>query len=131
MYDGGKVIIGLLIFLIVATFPIWYNFAGGKADYRPQLEQAVKGEQCVRSTEYMREQHMDLLDEWRDQVVREGDRYETGEDGIKYERSLTHTCLDCHPNKDKFCDECHNYLSVEPYCWACHIVPKEVQYGVR
>jgi hypothetical protein len=35
------------------------------------------------------------------------------------------TCLECHSNKTKFCDQCHNYLDVQPYCWDCHLVPKE------
>jgi hypothetical protein len=39
--------------------------------------------------------------------------------------SLTNTCLDCHPNKDTFCDRCHNYMAVSPYCWDCHIVPEQ------
>jgi hypothetical protein len=40
--------------------------------------------------------------------------------------SLSNTCLDCHSNKAEFCDRCHNYASVSPYCWDCHIDnPKE------
>ncbi len=38
--------------------------------------------------------------------------------------SLTLTCLECHSNKDKFCDRCHDYLRVSPGCWDCHNVPK-------
>ena len=38
-------------------------------------------------------------------------------------KSLTLECLSCHSNKDKFCDECHEYLKVKPYCWDCHIIP--------
>jgi len=33
--------------------------------------------------------------------------------------------MDCHNNKTKFCDQCHNYAGVSPYCWECHIEPKE------
>jgi hypothetical protein len=33
--------------------------------------------------------------------------------------------MDCHSDKTKFCDQCHNYLSVNPYCWDCHIAPEE------
>ena len=95
---------------------------------------------------------MQLLDEWRDSVVRDGDRYydtskgtwhmrllgdvqdafaDAGERHYKtsekkiYYKSLQVTCLDCHSNKSKFCDECHNYMGVTPFCWECHIEPKE------
>ena len=37
--------------------------------------------------------------------------------------SLTNTCLGCHSNKAQFCDQCHNYLEVTPYCWDCHVDP--------
>ena len=40
-------------------------------------------------------------------------------------KSLTNTCIRCHSNKDKFCDECHHFAGVQPYCWACHVMPKE------
>ena len=29
-------------------------------------------------------------------------------------------CLDCHSNTAEFCDRCHDYASVRPYCWHCH-----------
>lgn len=129
MFDSGKIIIGLVIFIVLISFPIWYNVAGSKADYVPELEKPVRGADCVRPAVWMRHNHMELLDQWREKVVREGIRYETGADGSRYEMSLTHTCLSCHANKDQFCDKCHNYLSVNPYCWECHINPKEVNYG--
>jgi hypothetical protein len=128
MHDGGKIIVGLIIFIVLISFPIWYNVAGGKAGYVPDLEKA-KGENCVEDTEWMRNSHMDLLDDWRDRVVRDGERMYKGVDGKMYEMSMTHTCLDCHENKDRFCDRCHDYLSVSPYCWECHVDPKEVSYG--
>jgi len=127
MYDTGKVIVGLIVFLALITFPIWYNMASGEAISVPELEKAAKGEQCVRDNDYMRTNHMNLLNEWRDQVVREGERFEAGPDGVTYERSLSKTCLDCHQNKDKFCDRCHSYAVVEPYCWNCHIDSKELE----
>ncbi|MCP4686058.1 MAG: hypothetical protein GY867_11535 [bacterium] len=127
MHNGGKIILGLVIFLILITFPVWYNIANDKAGYVPELEKAARGDDCVRDSNYMTSNHMDLLNEWRDQVVRENDRYEIGPDGVQFERSLSNTCLSCHENKDKFCDKCHDYMGVQPYCWDCHIVPKEIQ----
>lgn len=127
MHNGGKIILGLVVFLVLITFPVWYNIANDRAGYVPELEKAARGDNCVRDSSYMTANHMDLLNEWRDQVVRENDRWEVGDDGVRFERSLSNTCLNCHENKDKFCDKCHNYVGVDPYCWDCHLVPKEIQ----
>jgi len=124
MYDAGKIIIGLIIFLILITFPIWYNAASGNPTSAPDLKIITDAKQCVEPTDYMRTNHMNLLDEWRDIVVREKGRY-IMLDGKQYEMSLSNTCLDCHSNKADFCDQCHNYMSVDPYCWDCHIESKE------
>jgi hypothetical protein len=34
------------------------------------------------------------------------------------------TCLGCHKNKSEFCDRCHSYSGVDPYCMDCHVLPK-------
>lgn len=127
MHDGGKIILGLVIFLALITFPMWYNLASETSTYVPELEKPTNAKQCVRETEYMTGFHMDLLNTWRDDVVRGEDRFFVGPDGVTYEKSLSNTCLDCHENKDQFCDKCHDYMAVDPYCWDCHIIPKEVR----
>ena len=68
---------------------------------------------------------MRLLDQWRHEVVRDGERYYTAGNGKIYYKSLQVTCMECHSNKSKFCDQCHDYMAVTPYCWDCHIEPKE------
>jgi hypothetical protein len=74
----------------------------------------------------MRAEHMQLLDVWRDSVVRESKRIYVNPEGKEFNMSLSNTCLDCHSNKAEFCDRCHDYASVQPYCWSCHIEdPKE------
>ena len=127
MNDKGKIITGLVIFCILFTFPFWYN--RGKAAPVPKVElteKAKKAENCVMTTEYMKAEHMQLLDVWRDTVVREAKRSWITADGREFNMSLSNTCLDCHHNKAEFCDRCHNYASVDPYCWDCHIDnPKE------
>jgi hypothetical protein len=129
MYDGGKIIVGLVIFLALVTLPIWYNVARGDAVNPPELEKPEGSTQCVEDTEYMTGFHMDLLNKWRDEVVRDGDRFYTNSRGEQVEKSLSNTCLSCHSDKDKFCGRCHNYMGVEPYCWECHIIPTEVSGG--
>ena len=124
MYNGGKVIAGLIVFLCLITFPVWYNVVGGKASYRPELKIVSNEKECVESTKYMRIEHMKLLDDWRNTVVRENKRIYVANSGKKYDMSLSNTCLGCHSNKEDFCDQCHNYLEVTPTCWNCHVVPK-------
>ncbi len=122
MYDTGKIIPGLIIFLAIFTLPLWWQM--GKAAPVPKPELPKKEKQCVQSKEYMRASHMQLLDHWRNSVVRDADRIYVGLNGKKYTMSLTNDCLACHKDKAKFCDQCHNYLGVTPYCWDCHLAPQ-------
>jgi len=129
MYDAGKIITGLMIFLGLMTFPFWYS--KGKAVPPADIKidtpaiQRLPEKRCVEPTPYMRAKHMELIDFWRQSVVRERDRIYLASDGKKYNRSLSHTCLNCHSNKEQFCDRCHNYSGVKPTCWNCHVIPKE------
>ena len=125
MYDAGKVIPGIIVFLILISFPIWYNVASGKGGGAPELELPADAEKCVEDAEEMRTEHMTLLNRWRDEVVRKGNRVYVAGDGQHYDMSLSNTCMSCHSNKAEFCDQCHNYVGVVPYCWDCHIEPKE------
>lgn len=130
LYDGTKIIIGLLLFLAIITYPVWYNAATGKAEYRPEIVVATENEpgrdDCVREASFMRTDHMNLLNQWRDEVVREGGRYIAAADDREYEMSLSNTCMDCHSNKADFCDQCHNFMAVDPYCWNCHVEPSQL-----
>lgn len=125
MYDASKIITGLIVFFIVISFPIWVSAASGDIDYTPQLNLPADEEQCVESAEYMRANHMYMLLDWREEVVRHNLRTYTTSDGEEYTKSLTDTCLDCHSPKADFCDQCHDYVSAQPDCWSCHIDPEE------
>jgi hypothetical protein len=153
MYDGAKIIAGLVIGVGLLMAPFFYN--AGKAAKAPEPELTVKAKEageCVAPKDYMTEYHMQLLDDWRNTAVRDGERYyDTREKTLHlqvledisdasasagerhynpvkqkvYYKSLQVTCLDCHSNKSKFCDQCHNYIGVTPYCWECHLQPEE------
>jgi hypothetical protein len=127
IYDRAKIIIGIIIFLLLITFPVWHNAISGKARYTPELKLVTKEKQCIEQKQYMRDRHMDLLIDWRDTVVRNGIRTYVASNGKKYTMSLTATCINCHSNKAEFCDQCHNYAGVTPYCWDCHNYPKEAK----
>lgn len=121
MYDGGKIITGLVIFVAFLTYPFWTSKAAFQPKPEISKELQAANATCIESKEFMRKEHMQLLNDWRDSVVRTGNKIYTATDGKQYEMSLTKTCQKCHDKKDKFCDECHNNLSVKPYCWDCHV----------
>ncbi len=129
MYDARKIIPGVVIFVGLITFPMWSGH--GKSSPPPEVKldtpaiQKLLEKRCVEPTGYMKASHMDLLNSWRQEVVREGERVYLASDGKKYEMSLSQTCLNCHSNKDQFCDRCHTYEGVKPRCWSCHVVPRE------
>lgn len=120
MYDGGKIITGLVIFVALVTFPFWGNL-GSAAYERPTLEKPADAKECIESAEFMRSEHMQVLNQWRDWVVRDAKRIWTNSKGRQFNMSLTKTCMGCHTEKAKFCDRCHDSLSVKPYCWECHL----------
>jgi hypothetical protein len=129
LYDGGKILAGLLIFLGLLSIPLWYQF--GKSPAAPPLSldtpqiRSLAQKECIEPADYMRAHHMDLIDLWRKTVVREGFRVYLSSSGREISMSLSQTCLGCHSNKEKFCDACHNFSGVKPNCWNCHVVPKE------
>ncbi len=129
MYDKEKVLAGLTIFVIIVTFPFWYNM--GKAAPAPEIklsDKAKAAKVCVAPKSFMTAEHMQILDVWRESVVRNKKRLYSSLDGKNYNMSLStgeDSCIGCHVSKADFCDRCHTYASVRPYCWDCHIEPKE------
>jgi hypothetical protein len=135
IYNANKIIPGLIIFLGLITFPLWYNM--GKAAVPPEIKldtpviQQMAVKQCVLPKADMRTGHMQLLNEWRTEVVRNNQRIYVAADGKQYTMSLQNECMKCHSNKTQFCDQCHVYAGLQlgsvPYCWTCHIAPKEAK----
>jgi hypothetical protein len=125
LYKGGGIIVGLTVFCLVATAPFLLNI-GRAAESGPTLSldtpaiHLLSDPSCVESASYMRAEHMRLLAEWRDQAVREGRSEYVNSAGAIFALSLEESCLQCHSNRAEFCDACHNYAAVEPYCWECH-----------
>ena len=93
---------------------------------------AAKLSRCVRPTEFMRHDHMELIKHQRNLTVRQGIR--------KTDLSLA-GCIDCHVQFDKngravpvnaegqFCDKCHDYAAVELTCFQCHAAVPNGSYG--
>lgn len=129
MYNGGKIIAGLIIFVALVTFPFYNNFGTVNVKPEPKIDtpeiQKMEKKHCIEPKAVMKGEHMQILNNWRDSVVRDGNRVYIASDGTHYTMSLQNTCMKCHSNKKEFCDKCHNYMAVTPYCWDCHIAPKE------
>ena len=132
MYDKSKIIPGLIIFLCLATCPLWYNTVSGKSGYVPKPEIPAGKKECVESKAYIRVYHKDLLEGWKESVVRKGVRIYTASNKKTYTMDLNRTCMSCHQDKTKFCDQCHDYAGVTNKCWDCHIYPKQVkEQGIK
>ena len=116
---GNTKAIAVVILVIVILLPVGYSLvtyviARGSPGTVPFIERpAEKYEKCVRETAYMRFHHWELLQQIRDDVVRNGIR---GEIGLK-------NCRECHPNRERFCNQCHKAVSLYPDCWGCHYYP--------
>ena len=126
IYDKGKIFLGLAIFLALVASPFWYNpVFGTGATAPPQAKLPKEARQCVLPKDRMRSEHMQVIFDWRETVVRGGARTYRHPDGTDRPMSLSNTCLGCHEGQEKFCNTCHKYLAVQPFCWDCHFDPKE------
>lgn len=138
MRNSAKIIIGIIIFLALASIPIWVTQASGNAEKVPELEyptkeamEAVTGDPdypdvCIEDTDYMRAHHMDLLLRWQHWQVRTdqdndpGEVYWTDANGVEHLFSLNGSCMGCHTDREEFCNQCHDYTATQPGCWECH-----------
>ncbi len=110
----SKAILIVAVIALVMISPFIVAAASGNlgdAPLKPDLDPGIKedaGDVCVRDTEFMRMNHMQLLKDERTQAVRHGER--TDKDSIK-------KCFSCH-EYEKFCEKCHEYNSVQPGCFS-------------
>jgi len=115
--------IAVTILIFVILVPVGYSlvtyvFARSSPKGVPFIEMpASQYEKCVRETEYMRYHHWELLQQIRDEVVR---------DGIRGDIKLS-SCRECHPNREQFCNQCHNAVNLQPDCFGCHYYPASTQ----
>jgi len=106
--------------VVMILLPLGYSlvsgaFLGTSDSSQPFLERPdPKYQKCVRNTEYMRFHHMDLLKQIREEFVRHGNRDETGFD----------SCRGCHTSRERFCNQCHNSVSLNLDCFGCHYYPE-------
>ncbi len=128
MPGRGWVIAGMCLFAAVVAFPFYWHLMGEDKPF-PELELPKKAKACVEKTDFMRANHMRLLDAWRVSVVRDNLFIYTAASGDAYEMNLHKTCLGCHTSTEKFCDRCHTYNDVTPPCWECHVATDALAKG--
>lgn len=121
IYNAKGVVAGIIIFVAIFSSPFWLSWIG--QNYTSTGVVLPEGQtQCIENTEWMRANHMRLLDEWRDSALREENRaYVSALSGKVFPISLQNTCVKCHSDYKGFCEKCHVANSVYPYCWTCHI----------
>ena len=77
LFGRNRVIAGLVIFVVLITIPLWKNLGKTVPAPAPSLDTpvikqlAAKDKKCVMPTEWIRANHMQMLVEWRDNVVRD------------------------------------------------------------
>lgn len=120
MLKNNKGAVTALILALIILLPIgFYTIRDAfSQNAEPFLEMpAPEYTDCVRDTEYMRFNHWVLLKELREEVVREGREVEVA----------LSDCRDCHTNRERFCNECHNVANVSLDCFGCHYYPESPQ----
>ena len=109
------VIIPILILLVPFGYSvISHVFARDIDNERPFFERPdAKYENCIKDTTYMRYHHWELLRTVREEIVRYGIR---GDVGLK-------KCQECHTSRERFCNKCHDAVSLTPDCFGCNYYP--------
>ena len=92
MKDKNKILAGLAVFIAIITLPFWFNM--GKAAPAPELvltehAKAANDGKCVMPTDFMKAEHMQLLDVWRHSVVRNAQRTFVNTSGEEFNMSLS------------------------------------------
>lgn len=109
----------IVVPIVILLLPLGYSvfsplFGQADAPSGPFLEKAdTESTSCVRETDYMRYRHWELLRGIREDVVRFGARGEISLDG----------CRECHKSRERFCNRCHEAVSLFPDCFDCHYYP--------
>jgi len=100
MYDRGKIILALVLFVAAAMFPIWANLATARTPDKPGLKPV---EPYVDKSLTPPTFHLPL-EKWRAnhlRVVKKGEH-------SRYE------CVLCH-EPPRHCHQCHSYIGIHDF----------------
>lgn len=122
MRDRPLILGALAVLIGILTVPFWHGALPQDSSAAPSMP-PPKGAHCIRPAAWMRENHMKLLMQVRDEVVHEG---------IRRDHESLSACMNCHVSKradgsypsvtsrDFFCNSCHGYVGVRIDCFTCH-----------
>jgi predicted CXXCH cytochrome family protein len=118
---GASAWLTVLALALACATALASDAADSSVPYPPIAE--GRGDACVADTDFMRRNHMDLLQHQRD---------ETMQDGVRGNPYSLRECLDCHvvrgadalpvtaQDPQHFCRSCHDYAAVSIDCFQCH-----------
>lgn len=127
MNKNRLVALGLILFVLLFTFPVLMNLGKSVAKTQPpamlqdqKAMQELADKLGVKNIDEFRERHKQVLAEWKDIVVRDGKRIYVTKDGREIPISLQNLA-----SQPQYCNDCHDYAGIEkPNCWTCHVEPK-------
>ena len=117
----GKLAV-VLVFLTSLTFVVHAADEGDSGVPMPVIPMGL-GDSCVKDTDFMRRNHMDMLKHQRDETMLKG---------IRVEQYSLKECISCHAvngpdsipvtvaSPQHFCRSCHDYAAVSIDCFQCH-----------
>lgn len=116
--------IGVLMFMLLGMTGMLVADEGSAArDSLLPVIPAGQGDSCVEDTDFMRRNHMELLEHQRDETMLKG---------VRTKQHSLQGCLSCHvvygadavpvtaASPDHFCRSCHDYAAVSIDCFQCH-----------
>jgi len=97
--------------------------ATGEGSYVIEGSEAAQLDSCVEPTDFMRRNHMEVIEHQRDETVH---------NGIRSTKHSLAGCIECHARYDadntpvpvnaegQFCIACHEFAAVGMNCFGCH-----------
>ena len=127
MNKNRLVALGLILFVLLFTFPVLMNLGKSVTKTQPpsllqdqKAMQELADKLGVKNIDEFRERHKQVLAEWKDIVVRDGKRVYVTKDGREIPISLQNLA-----SQPQYCSDCHDYAGIEKQnCWTCHVEPK-------
>jgi hypothetical protein len=125
--NGNTRLLVVAVSLAVILFPLGYSVVSAPFSHGAEQPEPASGDYCLGSIDpaYMRFHHMELLQQARDEIVREGKTGDIMCEGRSVEVKLEN-CWQCHPSRERFCNRCHVAVNLYPNCFRCHYDPDEV-----
>jgi len=89
-----------------------------------------QSDSCVKDTDFMRRNHMNLLRHQRDETMLKG---------VRNEQYSLKECISCHAvtgpdaipltiaSPQHFCRSCHDYVAINVDCFQCHASRPEIE----